>query len=204
MINLLPPDVKNSYRYARGNVLLRKWVVYCSFALIGLAVIATYGMLTIHQSSRQYTKEIAVAEASLKKQDYTGTQKRVEEISGSFKLVVKVLGQEILFSQLIQKIAATIPTGANLTGLTISQDQKAIDITASTKTYSQAAQVQVNLADPKNNIFSKADIINISCTSKTDASSPTNQYPCTVNIRALFSNNNSYLFINSKGTKAKP
>lgn len=204
MINVLPPDLKNGYRYAHANVVLRKWLVITAIALVGLFVIATYGLLNIHQSSRTYEKQIAATEADFLKQDYVGTQKRVEEISGSFKLVIKVLGQEVLFSRLIKQIATTIPTGANLTGLNINQTQKAIDITANAKTYNTAAQVQVNLADAKNKIFSKADIINITCNDKLDAAGTPVEYPCTVNIRALFSNNNDFLFINSKGTKAKP
>lgn len=202
MINILPPDLKDGYRYAHGNVALRKWVTFFAIALVGLFAIATYGLLNIHQSSKQYSKEIAKTEATFLKQDYVGTQKRVEEISGSFKLVIKVLEQEVLFSQLIKQIATTIPLGANLTGLNINQDQKAIDITANARTYGTAAQVQVNLADPENKIFSKADIINISCNTKA-ADGTNSEYPCTVNVRALFSNNNSFLFINSKGTKAK-
>lgn len=203
MINLLPPDVKNSYRYARSNVILRKWVVFLVFALIGLAAIGTFGLLTIQQSSSHYTKEIAATEATFAKEDYAGVQKRVQDISGSFKLVVKVLGQEVLFSKLINQIGATIPAQANLVGLNINQSQSAIDISANAVDYNTATQVQVNLADPKNKIFSKADIVNIACTSKTDPTSPSPQYPCTVSIKALFSNTNDYLFINS-GSKAKP
>lgn len=205
MINLLPPDLKSSYRYARGNVSLRKWVIICLIALVGLGAIATYGLLSIHQSSHNYEEQIAQSEATFQKENYTAIQKRVEDISGSFKLVVNVLGQEVLFSQLIKQIASTIPPKANLTGLNINQAQSAIDITANAIDYNTATQVQVNLADPNNKIFSKADIVNISCVSKTDGTvAAATAYPCTVNIRALFSNNNTFLFINSKGAKAKP
>lgn len=201
MINLLPPEVKTSYRYARSNVVLRKWVFMFVIALVGLGLIATYGLLTIQQSSRHYEKEIAASQAVFEKEDFDGTQKRAEEISSSFKLVVKVLEQEILFSKLIQKIATTIPRGANLTGLTINQGQKAIDVTANAVDYATAAQVQVNLADTNNGIFSKADILSINCSSKSESGVPS-AYPCTVNIRALFSNTDSFLFIN-KDKKAK-
>lgn len=203
MINLLPPEVKTSYRYARSNVVLRQWVFMSAFALVGLGLIATYGLLTIQQSSSHYKKEIVASQAVFEKEDFAGTQKRAEEISSSFKLVVKVLEQEILFSELIQKIATTIPRGANLTGLTINQGQKAIDVTANAVDYATAAQVQVNLADAKNGIFSKADILSINCSSKSDTDGAPSPYPCTVNVRALFSNTDSFLFIN-KDKKAKP
>src|SRR5665213_2785037 len=195
MINLLPPEIKDGYRYARHNVMLRRWVVICLIALVGLGCLATYGLLSIRQSTVHYNNQIAASEAQFKQEDFAGTQAQVKDISNSFKLVVKVLGQEVLFSELLKQIAATIPANANLTGLNISQTQGALDISAITTEYNTATQVQVNLADPTNKNFSKADIINITCNPES-AVDP--HYPCTVNVRALFAKNNPYLFINSK------
>jgi Tfp pilus assembly protein PilN len=195
MINLLPPEVKDGYRYARRNVKLRRWVIICLIALIGLGGLATYGLLSLHQSTVRYNKQIAASEALFKQEDFQGTQANVKDISNSFKLVIKVLGQEVLFSQLLKQIAATIPANANLTGLNINQTQGSINIAAITTDYNTATQVQVNLADPTNKIFSKADIVNIVC-NPDSAVDP--HYPCTVNIQALFAANNPFLFINSK------
>jgi hypothetical protein len=200
MINLLPPEMKSSYNYARRNVALRKWVVIILVALIGLGGIGTFGLLALQQSSVSYTKKINLAQANLTKENYAETQNQVKDISNSFKLVVKVLGQEVLFSQLLKQIATTIPLGSNLTGLTISQTQGAIDITANAIDYKTATQVQVNLADPKNKIFSKADIVSITCNSVATGGTAS-PYPCTINIRALFAKDNPYLFINSSGVK---
>lgn len=199
MINLLPPEIKTGYRYARRNVVLRKWVVVFVVALVGLGAIATYGLLALHQSSASYSRQISQTEATFKQEKYAETQKCVQDISGSFKLVLKVLGQEVLFSQLIKQIAATIPLNANLTGLNISQVQGAIDISAVATDYNTATQVQVNLADPQNKIFSKADIVSITCNSNSNTDGTNSRYPCSVNIRALFAPNNPFLFINSKG-----
>jgi len=199
MINLIPPDVKSGYDYARRNVSLRRWVMMFLLAFIGLGVISTYGLLKLQQSTVDYNKKIADSQALFKKEDFAGTQTHIKDISSSFKLVVQVLGQEVLFSELLKQIAATIPDNANLTALNISQVSGAIDIAANATDYQTATQVQVNLADPANKIFSKADIINISC-SGSASSNPL--YPCTVNIRALFATNNPFLFINN-GTGAK-
>lgn len=197
MINLLPPELKTGYLYARRNVVLRKWVTAFLIALIGLGALATYGMLTIKQSTVRYNDQIAATETAFQKEHSAATQKQVRDISNNFKLAVKVLGQEVLFSQLIKQIAAAIPNNANLTGLTINQTQGGIDISANATDYKTATQVQVNLADPKNKIFSKADIISITC----NDTSTTAGYPCTVNIRALFASNNPFLFINNNGAK---
>src|SRR4051812_30265287 len=156
-------------------------------ALVGLGIIGTYGLLALEQSRHEYSQKVAAAESSLQKEKFTETQKRVQDISNSFKLVVKVLGQEVLFSQLLKQIATTIPDNANLTGLNISQTQGAIDISANAADYSTATQVQVNLADPRNKIFSKADLVGINCDAKKDSSSNSaSLYPCSVTVRALF------------------
>jgi Tfp pilus assembly protein PilN len=198
MINLIPTDLKTSYIYAKRNVILKKWVTLFVFALIGLAVLGTFGMVTIQQSSVRYEKDIASTKETFKKEKFAETQKEVKDISDNFKLVVKVLGQEVLFSQLLKQIASIIPANANLTGLNISQTTGGIDISASAIDYRTATQVQVNLADPANKIFNKADIVSITCNSNNDTKSV---YPCTVNIRALFASENPFLFINIKAAK---
>lgn len=195
MINLLPPNVKDGYRYARSNMQLRRWVFIFLISFVGLGIIVTYGLLNIRQSTNDYTAKIASAESLLQLEKFSETQAKVLDISNSFKLVVQVLGQEVLFSELIKQIAAIIPANANLQSLNINQVQGALDISAIASDYNTATQVQINLADPSNKIFSKADIVNISCGTST-AVNP--NFPCTVNIRALFATNNPFLFINSK------
>jgi Tfp pilus assembly protein PilN len=195
MINLLPTEVKQEYAYALRNTALRRWVVACALAIVGLGLIATYGLLTMQHSTTTYTKQVATAQSSLDKQNLAATETQVKDISSSFKLVVKVLSKEVLFSKLLKQIATVIPSNVILTNLNISQTAGAIDITAAAADYNTATQVQVNLADPNNKIFSKADIISIVCA--TNVSTP--KYPCSVQIRALFASNNPYLFINNKG-----
>ncbi len=123
MINLMPPELKTGYVYARRNVGLRKWAVMFLVALVGLGALATYGLLSIKQSTVHNNDQIAKTEATFKEERSVETQKHVQDISNNFKLAVKVLGQEVLFSQLIKQVAATIPDNANLTGLTINQTQ---------------------------------------------------------------------------------
>jgi hypothetical protein len=190
MINLLPPELKTGYVYARRNVALRKWIVLTLIALAGLGALATYGLLDLKQSTKHYDKQIASTESLFKQERSTEIQQQVQDISNNFKLAVKVLGQEILFSQLIKQIGTAIPNNANLTGLTITQTKGGIDISANAKDYKTATQIQVNLADPNNKIFSKADIVSITCDDDKSA------YPCKVSIRALFAPDNPFLFIN--------
>lgn len=194
MINLLPPELKTSYSYARKNVALRRWVIIFLVTFAGLWGIATYGLLDLQQNTTKHQGEVDKLQTALQDANYAGTQKQIGDISGSFQLAVKVLEQEVLFSQLLKQIAATMPPKSNLTSLNISQTQGALDISAVATDYNTATQVQVNLSDPKNKIFSKADIVNIACEGQSEDPA----YPCTVNVRALFATDNPFLFINSK------
>ena len=194
MINLLPPLVKENYRYGLRNTLLRRWAFACVAAVIGLGLIATYGLLTLQNSTNHFRAQVNSTQSQLEQQNLKGTEAHVKDLSSSLKLVVQVLSKEVLFSKLLKQIATVIPSQAVLTGLNINQTSGGIDITAAATDYDTATQVQVNLQDPANKIFSKADIVSINCT----ANSPTDQYPCKIQLRALFSNNNPYLFINTK------
>lgn len=199
MINLMPPEVKRGYGYAKLNVGLRRWAFILLIALVGLGAIATYGLLSIQQSTADYQEKIAKSEAAFKEQDFEGIQKQIQDISGSFKLAVQVLSKEILFSELIKQIGATMPQGARMTNLAIAQTQGGIDITATAPNYYTATQVQVNLADPANKIFTKADILEVNCSTSTNAAQP-----CTVTVRALFAGDNPFLLINQNKKAAKP
>jgi hypothetical protein len=196
VINLLPPEVKDSYRYALRNTRLVRWVVALSLGLVGLAVISTAGIIYMRQTTQGYAKPLADAKASLQQQNLSATQAQVKDISGNLKLAVQVLSKEVLFSKLIVRLANITPNNAVLTDLTILQAETAVTITARAVDYTAATQMQVNLADPNNKIFSRADIQSIVCDSSATAGSFEAQYPCTVTIKALFATNNPFLLIN--------
>ncbi|OGL40029.1 hypothetical protein A3J32_03615 [Candidatus Saccharibacteria bacterium RIFCSPLOWO2_02_FULL_46_7] len=85
-----------------------------------------------------------------------------------------------------------MPSGTILNSLTLSKVDGAIDLSAGAKDYASAAQIAVNLSDPKNNIFEKVDIININCTTTTDS-----PYACTGTFKALFNKDAKKQFINA-------
>jgi Tfp pilus assembly protein PilN len=197
MINLLPPDVKQGSFYARQNTKLLKWCLALVGAILGMGLVVAFGLFYMNQSIHNYTSQIQKTQQQLKAQNLEKTQARIDDISGSLKLVVQVLSREVLFSKLLKQIGSAIPAQASLTDLRIGKVEGAIDLTAITSDYNTGTQVQVNLQDPNNKIFDKADLVSITCSS---ASTADLRYPCTVTIRAQFAKNNPYLFIQ----KAKP
>jgi len=196
MINLLPPELKQDYRYARQNHRLLHWLAAFLVAIGGVAIITGAGLFIMSNSIDSYKTRIANTQGQLASQHYSDVQKQVTNISNNLKLMVQVLSKEILFSKLLARLGQVTPPGAILTNLSISQTESAIDITAQTTNYNAATQLQVNLAAPTNQIFSKADLVNITCQTSTPAANPA--YPCTATIRAQLTDNNPFLFINSQ------
>jgi Tfp pilus assembly protein PilN len=198
VINLLPPETKNTYRYARRNRVLTRWVIACGLCLIGGILLLVGGDIYLNQTINSTNKQIATSNKQLQDEKLNSVQKQVTTISNNLKLVVQVLSKEILFSKLLEQLANVTPGYVVLTNLAIAQAQGGVEITAQTVNYDAATQLQINLADPKNQIFSKADIVSINCLN--GGTGVAAKYPCTVDIRALFATNNPFLFINNKGT----
>ena len=197
MINLLPPDIKENYRFARRNRILARWVTAASLCLLGAGLLLGGGYLYLNQSIKTTQNQITDTANELESQHLNSVQQQVTSISNNLKLTVQVLSKEILFSELLKQLASVTPSNVILTNLSITQAQGSVDIVAQTANYDAATQLQVNLADPKNQIFSKADIVGISCNNTGTGLS--SQYPCTATIRALFATNNPFLFINKGG-----
>ena len=197
MINLLPPETKQTFMFARRNAFL---VRYLSGLLIGVAALAisvVIGLVLLQQETNNYKDSIAAAEADLKAQREEETIARVKDISNSLKLVVDVLEQEVLFSKLLRQVGAIMPSGTVLQSLSLDSELSgALDLQAGAVNYNAASQVQINLSDPDNGIFTKADLVSITC----GASQETGAYPCLVTLRAEFGQDNQFMLLSAQGT----
>ena len=197
MINLLPPETKESIQYARKNTVLLKWAIALTLSVVGVFLIVLFGQMYIQQATDKLETEIAQSEQNLANQNINEVQERVQEISNSLNLVVDVLSEQILFSRLIRDVGSVIPEGAVLRNLTINELEGGISLSADTTDYETATQVQLNLEDPANEIFTKADIERISC---EDDPSADDIYPCQIELRALFGPNSQFLLIPSESS----
>ena len=191
MINLLPPATKTDLRYARHNNVLKKWLIYLLLAWIGAIFITGAGLFYLIKTTDAEQQNVAKAQIQLQSQNLAQTQKNVDAISNNVKLTSQILSKEIMFSKLLTQLGSALPANTTLQDLQIDKLQGGINITARAKDITSATQVQINFNDPKNNIFDKADIENISC----EQSATSKNYPCTVQIRALFKKDNPFLYI---------
>lgn len=137
------------------------------------------------------------SKASLVSQKPEETQKRLEEISANTKLIIQVLSKEVLFSSLLRQLGASVPANTVLQEFQLDKVQGALSLKAVATDIQSATQLQLNLADPKNKIFEKAEIESINCNPD-----PKLRYPCTVQLRALFAKDNPFLYIGATPQKA--
>ena len=192
MINLLPSEYKENITYARKNRTLLNWATVLTGSLLLLAMIIGGGYLFINQSIKSQSVQAEQAKEQLKKEKIDETRARLDEISSNTKLALQVLSREILFSSLLRQLGASLPSGTTLQSIQIDKVEGGITLKALAKDVESATQIQVNLADPKNKIFQKADIESISCTPESGS-----DYPCIVQLRALFSKDNPYVYISN-------
>ncbi|MFI5271235.1 MAG: PilN domain-containing protein [Candidatus Saccharimonadales bacterium] len=205
MINLLPAEAKQNIYYARRNSMLKNWLLGLSCGIIGIVIITFVGLIFIDKASNDTNALIASTQSQLKSENLGQVQQQITDISNNLKVMVTVLSQEVLYSQLFKQVGSVIPSGAILTGLNIPAGATGIDLQVDTKDYQTASQVQINLEDPNNKIFSKADIVSIQCQSDAQRDSNGNiiGYPCIAQLRAQFVKNNPFLFIHSKSGSSK-
>lgn len=183
MINLLPPDRADAIRYARQNTVLRAWMMGMAAAIIGLIIILVTGWFYIHSQAATLQKGIDITNQQLNDKNLAQVQSDAKEITGDIKVINQVLGSEVRFSDLIQAIGQDMPDGTILSSLKIGKVVGALDLTANSKDYQSAAQIAANLDDPKNGLFTKVDVISVTCGGQE---APTT-YPCTAILKALFS-----------------
>lgn len=200
MINLMPPETRANMAYARRNTKLRRLAIGMTGLLVAILITFLGGLVFLKQTSSSLAKQLDTGKSQLALQDQEKVKKQVEDLSSTLKLVVQVLSKEVLFSQLLKQVGSVMPRGSVLTALSINETSGGIDLQAKATDYQTATQVQVNLQDPKNLLFEKVDIVNVQCqTSTASLDAVSVKYPCTVQMRALFSQTNSFLFIG--GTK---
>lgn len=199
MIDLLPGEVKKSRMYGRRNGLLLRWNLLFSIAIVGILAIIGTGYFFINNAAISATEVRSETEAAIKTAKLDEVEEDYTTFSNNLKTVVQILSSQVLFSELLQQIGGVTPSGATLNSVSLSDSDNALDLSFTTSSASLAPTVQVNLEDPENELFEKADIILVSCQTDEDGLEA-----CNVQLRALFREDAKFLFLNSVSEEASP
>lgn len=195
MINLLPPDVKQEIVYGRKNSILFRWILAILLVIVGIAIMSLFGQFYITNNVHSQQKVAKLAQDRMAAQNLDATKKELQTLSDNVKTIVQILSKQLLFSKMLTKIGGIIPPGTVLSDITLSTTDTAIDLSVSAVDRAAATQAFVNINDPNNNFFSKADLISINCESASGK-----KYPCTAQVRVTLKNDSSFYFLNSVTT----
>lgn len=138
MINLLPPELKEVYRYGKHNRALARWIIIIVICWAGAMALTAGGYVYLNRTIASTNQELVANQKQLKQLDQASVQAQVSDISNNLKLAVQVLSKEILFSKLLEQLGAVTPSNVILTNLAITQGQDGVDLTADTTTYAAA------------------------------------------------------------------
>ena len=190
MINLLPGDYKLSLHDGRLNIRLSRWLIFGLVIIAGMLIILGVGWLYMDQQIKNLNQSISTTQTQLKEQNLEEVREQADEISNNIKVINQVLSQEIRFSKLFQEIGSLMPSGTALSSVAVPGKPNAIDLHAVTLTPDAVAQIAVNLSDPKYKLFTKVDIVVITCSEENPG------YKCTATLTALFDPQTFKRFLN--------
>lgn len=192
MINLTPSDIKKDRNYRRNNLRYSRWIAQSILMLLILNVfmVAGYGLISARQNQLDEKKSSLSEEISNLK--LGEVESKYASFVANVSTVTQILSKQILYSDLIKQIGSVTPTGATLNSVSISSKDNALDLNFKINSQDIAPIIQLNLEDEKNNLFSKADIVQLNC--------PTTA-TCTTQLKAEYKKDFPYLFINTLGSK---
>lgn len=193
MINLLPPEHKRALIFARRNTQLRRAVGGLGIGIGVLLLVIATNYLILRQEIASYHRDTEVVEQELKENNEAATLSRMREINSTLNVVTNVLSEQVRFADLFQQTGRIMPTGTVLQGLSLSGGASGgVNLQAGAVNEYTASQILVNLQDPANRIFEKADLLNITCNNDSE-----DAYICTASIRATFLPESQFSFLPS-------
>lgn len=204
MINLLPDHIKEEITYGHHNRVLLHWLISVMLIIGGIGAMTVFGELFINKNINTLQSVVKITQDRISDQNLQSTQASIQNLSNNFKTVTQLLSKQLLFSKLFVKIGSIIPSGAILSGITLSNTDAALDINIASTTQNTATQAFVNINDPANGLFDKADLVSVSCTQSNPSNSTTlGKYPCVTLIKVVMKTNSSFYFLNSITNGAK-
>jgi Tfp pilus assembly protein PilN len=175
MINLLPPEQKQSIKYGRLNVALTRYISLTLLVIMALLVVFFIGAQRLDNTQEEIWAQVENDRAEV--EELLGYQDEAKEIADDVDTLSKILKREVKFSDLLTSIGGVMPSGSVLTQLSLDEDRtKPLNLTAMVVDGPTAAVLRTNLEE--SDIFDKADIVSIS----SQEADPKYKYQVTVSV----------------------
>lgn len=187
MINLLPPEVKQEIRFGQLNITAIQYAVLIALISLALVAVLFFGVTVVSGDERSLRQAIDEKQQILTELEPTVAE--AKQLEGTINTIAALLSREITFSQLLQDIAAVIPNGASLTGLSLTGDESLpLRIDALINDQTLAAVMRENLEN--SDLFEQADIQSVSASAISESGQATEyQVRIVVNFQAKTESN---------------
>jgi hypothetical protein len=85
MINLLPPDHKQSIVFARRNRTLLHWVIAFAIVLLLIIMVTVAGNMYVNATANSFWDDVKISEKRIESQNLAETQKEAETFSNNLE-----------------------------------------------------------------------------------------------------------------------
>mgnify|MGYP003388103185 CR=1 FL=1 len=202
MINLIPDLAKQNIRYARRNTRLIRYTWISAGMALAITAVTGLSILNMQSSKNELQKELDSQNARLNNLKSVETQG--QKLYDQIKTIDTLLTKQVRFSQFLPDIAKLLPPGAvlkqldftssDLTGETSTATgtqpvaagtDKPFIISAAVNSRSTATTLLENIKADKE-LFTSANLIDISQNGGDSPSGLSSKYPYVVTINAYF------------------
>ena len=144
MINLLSDEKKAEIRAGRANVIILNYIfmLLAALALLIIVLIGAYVTLSVTRSDAQ----TRVTQNTSKTAEYKATEDKAKAYRDNLATAKQILDKEVVYSQLMVKIAQAVPNGVVLDQLSLDPESIGTPITlnAHARTQSDAVALKTS------------------------------------------------------------
>lgn len=141
MINLLPHEKKAEIRAGRVNVVVRQYIIMLGVATLFLAVVVGAAYILLHTQRSEAQRRFA--ESSRKLTEYEATKQQADTFRSQLGIAKQVLDKEVVYSALLLRIAASIPSGVVIDNLSLDSQALGTPILITAHAKNKAAALRL-------------------------------------------------------------
>ncbi len=141
MINILPTEVKEELEYSKKNVRVRNYLFLA--LLVFILLIAAIGAAYWYGGKQINSLRATLSDRQTQRALYKDTESKVQTLQSNLGLIEKLLNQKTQFSDLLNDIAAVLPSGTYINAINLTgDDKKPVQILVTASSLNQAGLVR--------------------------------------------------------------
>lgn len=121
-INLLPPEIKEQYEFAKKNRSIFSWITSLFFVMVVFTGFSYYGYLFLKEKLEAAESEVSKKEQTIREDK--DIEKDAKNLSDRLQVYKKIDKERIYWSKAIEEIANRTPSNLYLINIKATDDTK--------------------------------------------------------------------------------